>query len=68
MIDRSHQCWAASAFYDLLATHWWIIDSNTWYVLPIHPVNRGYVYKIISFDKNKLFLLTNVLVLTFDFP
>ena len=29
MIDRSHQCWTASALYDLLATPWWLIDSNT---------------------------------------
>ena len=29
MIDRSHQSWEASAFYDLLVTPWWLIDSNT---------------------------------------
>ena len=29
MIERSHQCWTASAYYDLLATPWWLIDSNT---------------------------------------
>ena len=25
---------------------------NTYYVFPLHPVNAGYVSKIISFDKN----------------
>ena len=32
MIDRSHQCWTASAYYDLLVTPWWLIDPNTKYV------------------------------------
>ena len=29
MIEGSHKYWTASAFYDLLATPWWPIDSNT---------------------------------------
>ena len=54
LIDRSHQCWTASACYDPLMTPWWLIDSNTLlWVLSIHLVNTGYVYEIISFDKNK---------------
>ena len=53
LTDRSHQCWTASACYDPLATPWWLIDSNTLCVLFIHLVNTGYVYKIISFDKNE---------------
>ena len=64
MIDRSHQCWTASAFYDLLATPWWLIDSKHLVCISVHLVNTGYVYKIISFDKIKLFLLINVSDLT----
>ena len=29
LIDRSHHCWTASAYYDPLATLQWLIDSNT---------------------------------------
>ena len=33
---------------DLLVANWF----NTYYVFLLHPVNTGYVFKIISFDKN----------------